>query len=407
MAIFNEQLTTAGKTMLAEMLSSGTSIKFTKIVMGDGIAATAQIPNLTDVINPVIELDIYSVTQNASNDIIITSIFDNSMISSGFYYREKGVYATDGTKEILMMYANSGSLAEWIDPSTSTTTSVIEKRISSLISFTEADNVNIELKTGLYATEETCQEILKAIKDINFDKSDLAKEATSNSIKQVADTINEKIGAESNDSTANTLFGRIKKLIENLIKVDDKIGVETDSSTVNTIFGRLKKILENINIIDVKIDDGNDEITTLTGKVDDISKDMTTITNNTTTLINASCHCDICGKKMSFEVVQTVSDTGYQNIKEHTNEKGGFVKIGVKYLNSVDVKIRITTDDINVIEGDARDLCIVHAYSNSPTTFVPLEVPFSKKIKIEVNSTSRSTGYNLDTYTSIFIYDNQ
>ncbi|WP_330414450.1 phage baseplate protein, partial [Lachnotalea glycerini] len=65
-----------------------------------------------------------------------------------FYMREKAIFASDGTKEVLVLYANAGSLAEYIEPSTS---EVYEKILRSILLFSQSDKVNITMYDSGYA----------------------------------------------------------------------------------------------------------------------------------------------------------------------------------------------------------------------------------------------------------------
>lgn len=153
--MLNEVLTTKGEQLFARCLSGEVGITFTKMIIGDGSVNPNLIKGLNAVVSPKATLDIERVTKNADNSVVIKSVFSNQNLDSGFYYREKGIYATDGTTEILFMYGNKGSLAEWITPSTS---SLIEKTLSSVIAFSESDQVNITLQSGLYASQADLDE---------------------------------------------------------------------------------------------------------------------------------------------------------------------------------------------------------------------------------------------------------
>lgn len=142
MAVFNDVLTTEGQRFLMKMLSGETqNIQFTKLVLGDG-NASGDLKAITAPVHAVAEVAIDSVTLSAQNDVTITAIFRNTDITEGFYMREKAIFATDGTEEVLVLYSNAGSLAEYIEPSTS---EVYEKIFRSVLLFNQSDNVNITI----------------------------------------------------------------------------------------------------------------------------------------------------------------------------------------------------------------------------------------------------------------------
>lgn len=154
MAVFNDFLTTEGERLLARSLMGEAQITFTRMEIGDGEQAITN-RNITALSNKRMELDIYSVNLSG-NVITVTSILDSKDIVEGFYFREKGLYATDGTNEILMIYANCGSLADWID---NINVAVFTRQLRSIITFTESDNINITLQDGLYASTNDIHEL--------------------------------------------------------------------------------------------------------------------------------------------------------------------------------------------------------------------------------------------------------
>lgn len=140
MAVFDDVLTTEGQRFLMKMLSGETqNIRFTKLVLGDG-NTSADLKTITAPVHAVAEVPIESVILSAQNDVTITAVFRNNDLEEGFYMREKAIFATDGVKEVLVLYANAGSLAEYIEPSTS---EVYEKILRSILLFSQSDNVNL------------------------------------------------------------------------------------------------------------------------------------------------------------------------------------------------------------------------------------------------------------------------
>lgn len=149
-----EYLTDAGRDMLAGMLAGENTIKYTKVQMGDGTLSTSQhYKKMTALVNVVATLDVDSVVVTSDNIVKIAAVFTNKELTSGFYYREKGIFATDGKKEVLFAYANSGSEAEWIEPPT---VELVEKKIVSL--YKEYQDTETELKievaSGIYTTTD-------------------------------------------------------------------------------------------------------------------------------------------------------------------------------------------------------------------------------------------------------------
>ena len=181
--MFNEFLTTEGERLLAKSIAGTATITFTKMELGDGDRGTAS-KNITSLESKRMTLDIYSVQLSGDNHITITSILKSENIASGFYFREKAVYATDGTTEILFMYGTAGSLAEWIENSL---TSVFERTIKTIIAFSDGDNISVTIQGGTYASGEDAKNILTAIQDIKLN-GDWAKYEQAENILSILDT---------------------------------------------------------------------------------------------------------------------------------------------------------------------------------------------------------------------------
>ncbi|MCM1040415.1 MAG: hypothetical protein NC434_13945 [Ruminococcus sp.] len=147
MSSFKDCLTIDGQSLFASA-TKGHRITFTKIVIGDGIMNGDDMEcNMKSVICPRCTLPIESVTKIKDNKICIKAIY-KSTDAAGFYFREKGVYATiDGEKEYLVFYANNGAYAEWIDKGSS---QMIEKIIRTIVSFSDSDRINIALNISEY-----------------------------------------------------------------------------------------------------------------------------------------------------------------------------------------------------------------------------------------------------------------
>lgn len=163
-----EYLTDAGKDMLSRMLAGKVTIDFTKIQIGDGDLKTNQtITSMTELVNVVKTLDVQSVEVSEENTVIIKAVFDNNDLNTGFYFKEKGIWATDGRSEILFAYGNARSAAQYINPPT---TELIEKQIISIYKTLQDVNtqINIKIKSGVYATQEDLEEAEEELqKEIN------------------------------------------------------------------------------------------------------------------------------------------------------------------------------------------------------------------------------------------------
>lgn len=189
------RFTDEGKALQAKA-QAGTALKFTKMQLGDGELGSQAIAAMTKLVNPLITVGISSV-KAGSNYATVKSNFSNSGLTTGFYWREIGVFAADPEKpndrnsDILYCYANAGSLAEYIPAAGS---EIVEKIISIPCIIGDAENVSAEVESGIYATKE---ELNEHINDKNNPHRVTAKQ----------------IGALTNDSlTKETILNKINVL---------------------------------------------------------------------------------------------------------------------------------------------------------------------------------------------------
>lgn len=153
------RFTDEGKALQAKA-QAGTALKFTKMQLGDGELGSQAIAAMTGLINPLITVGISGV-KAGNNYATVKSNFSNSGLTTGFFWREIGVFAADPEKpndrnsDILYCYANAGSLAEYIPAAGS---EIIEKIISIPCIIGDAENVSAEIESGIYATKEELKE---------------------------------------------------------------------------------------------------------------------------------------------------------------------------------------------------------------------------------------------------------
>ena len=153
------RFTDEGKALQAKA-QAGTALKFTKMQLGDGELGSQAIAAMTGLVNPLITVGISGV-KAGNNYATVKSNFSNSGLTTGFYWREIGVFAADPEKpndrnsDILYCYANAGSLAEYIPAAGS---EIVEKIISIPCIIGDAENVSAEVASEIYATKEELEE---------------------------------------------------------------------------------------------------------------------------------------------------------------------------------------------------------------------------------------------------------
>ena len=152
------KFTGVGRQLQTRMIA-GDTLTFTTIKLGDGTMTTEPIAALTDLIHGIITLPVHEVRRNADY-AEVTGVFQNAGLSSGFYWREIGIFAADPdylndrSHDILYCYQNAAELAEYI-PSASF--AVIEKIIRVACVVGDAENVTVGLASQAYAKAEDMQ----------------------------------------------------------------------------------------------------------------------------------------------------------------------------------------------------------------------------------------------------------
>ena len=158
MSFTTPKFTGVGRQLQTRVIA-GDTLTFTTIKLGDGTMTTEPIAALTDLIHGIITLPVHEVRRNADY-ADVTGVFQNAGLSSGFYWREIGIFAADPdypndrSHDILYCYQNAAELAEYI-PSASS--AVIEKIIRVACVVGDAENVTVGLASQAYAKAEDLQ----------------------------------------------------------------------------------------------------------------------------------------------------------------------------------------------------------------------------------------------------------
>jgi hypothetical protein len=148
------QITAKGRALLARA-QTGATINFTHIKMGDGEMGGQSIDDMTNVINLKKELDITGLKVLSGGKVKVQATFTNQGLSTGFYWREIAVFATDPdnvSAEIMYCYGNAGALADYIPAEGS---QILERVISVLTIISNATNVTATINESLvYVTKQ-------------------------------------------------------------------------------------------------------------------------------------------------------------------------------------------------------------------------------------------------------------
>ena len=138
-------LTNAGQALQTKVLA-GATLTFTRIALGDGQLNGQPIVPLTALISQKATVEVDSVRVVNTSTAQVAGFFSNADISTGFWWRETGVFAQDpDVGEILYGYTNAGDAGDYI-PTVADTR--IEKYIYCSIAVASATTVDITIPSS-------------------------------------------------------------------------------------------------------------------------------------------------------------------------------------------------------------------------------------------------------------------
>ncbi|MCM3129027.1 phage tail protein [Paenibacillus provencensis] len=168
MSSFTKALTNKGIALQAKA-QTGVELKFTRFVIGDGKLNGQAMSALTNVINAKKTMPITKRKMEFPNQATIGFVLSNQDVTTGFYFRELGLYANDPDEgEILYLYANAGDTADYIPAAGGS--NIIEESFDVLAFVGQAPNVSANINNSLvYVTHPELEE---ALSNIDFDVID-------------------------------------------------------------------------------------------------------------------------------------------------------------------------------------------------------------------------------------------
>lgn len=181
-------LTNVGRNLQIKA-QAGTQLQYTKISIGDGSLGSSQIIDLTALKDKIMDLPITKLQVLSTGKAVISTVLSNQSITSGFYFREIGVFAQDpDLGEILYCYGNAGANAEYIPAPGGA--DVIEKSIDLNVLTSNASNVSAVIDQSLVYAKVT---------DIPTKTSQLTNDSGYITINQIpavpVQSVNNKTGA--------------------------------------------------------------------------------------------------------------------------------------------------------------------------------------------------------------------
>lgn len=138
-------LTNAGQALQTKVLA-GATLTFTRIALGDGQLNGQPISPLTALISQKASVEVDSVRVVDNSTAQASGFFSNADITTGFWWRETGVFAQDpDVGEILYGYTNAGDAGDYI-PTVADTR--VEKYIYCSIAVASATTVDITIPSS-------------------------------------------------------------------------------------------------------------------------------------------------------------------------------------------------------------------------------------------------------------------
>lgn len=286
MAGFTEYLTKEGEAMLAKQVA-GTKISFTKIICGDGYLSTNHNPrNMTALVNAKSQIEVETVSLSGGSNVIISAVLRNDVIKESFYFREKGIYMSDGEKEVLGIYANCGDDAALIEPMTST---FLKKALKTFIRLSDSDNINIELKGSSYASAPVIPETKNMEEFLQSPEAETINQGDTIIIGGVVYTFT------GGDSTNLKNYADSKKTelisAESILRANKESGKAVDALVVQKMYNNIAQINKESEFVESKttfVDentvrtefvDGNVKVTSIAVSEDDSEEITTTYYN--------------------------------------------------------------------------------------------------------------------------------
>lgn len=148
MAVFGGMTLTNKGLVLQGKAQAGAQLNYTRIAVGDGSLTGQSIPALNGLISQKKSLSITRLKTQPPNKATIGTVLRNTDVTTGFYWREVGLFAQDpDAGEILYAYANAGVTADYIPPGGGS--DVIEKQFDVVVVVGTAANISAVIDDSL------------------------------------------------------------------------------------------------------------------------------------------------------------------------------------------------------------------------------------------------------------------
>nr|DAU38026.1 MAG TPA: tail collar fiber protein [Caudoviricetes sp.] len=222
------QLTNAGRDMLTQG-RAGHVLTFTKVAIGDGTATGSAIDNLTALKSHKLFIAIAKNETVHAGQMRLQFRVNNKVVTSGFYFREIGLYAkVDNGEEKLYAYTTCGDKARMIYDNTYP----IQERVINIDTVTDnAVNVKVVLDWSIvYATKKDIVDSIKPHKELaeldHPDESVTTRKLRDKSVTpaKLSDELNNKLSNDFVKKNGDTMTGDLNIATSAAIKINRKAG---------------------------------------------------------------------------------------------------------------------------------------------------------------------------------------
>jgi hypothetical protein len=161
------KFTTRGIALQAKA-QAGADLHFTRLAMGDGDLGSTDIATLTALISQKKSMPVSKLTNLNNGKAVVGAAYSNTDITTGFYFRELGVFANDpDLGEILYCYGNAGVSADFI-PAGGSGSDIIEQAVNVITIVGNAATVTADIDSSLvFVTQQELEDVQGAIDTIN------------------------------------------------------------------------------------------------------------------------------------------------------------------------------------------------------------------------------------------------
>ncbi len=187
MSSWSKALTNRGRQLQAKA-QAGVQLVYTRMAVGSGTLSGQSLEDMSALITPVKDLAISRLKHPpGSTRALIGGTLTNQDVTTGFFLREVGIFANDpDAGEILYMYANAGTTADYITPSGE---DPIEKAINMNVFVGKATNITANIDESLvYVTKPELDEAIAGITIPDASLTVKGKVRLSDAVNSTSDT---------------------------------------------------------------------------------------------------------------------------------------------------------------------------------------------------------------------------